>query len=155
MVQQYRDGECDVRRQWDEAVAEAMDWDAEELAYLRDLLNNEPHVRGLGYNQYADMEDIDPPDRDKFQDLADRWEEETLFLSRSDLAFAHPLHQEIIGLGKSAVPLILERMRSRGGHWFEALEQITGEDPISPADYGHIAAMQDSWLQWGETCGYA
>ena len=54
LVPQYRDGECEVRRLWDEAVAEAMDWDAEYLAHLRHLLHNEPHVRGLGYNQYAD-----------------------------------------------------------------------------------------------------
>ena len=31
-----------------------MGWDADELARLRNLLHNEPHVRGLGYNQYAD-----------------------------------------------------------------------------------------------------
>ena len=53
-VPQFRDGECEVRRLWDEAVADAMSWDAQELARLRELLNNEPHVRGLGYNQYAD-----------------------------------------------------------------------------------------------------
>ena len=53
-VPQFRDGECEVRRLWDEAVAQAMGWDAQELARLRDLLNNEPHIRGLGYNQYAD-----------------------------------------------------------------------------------------------------
>ncbi len=53
-VPQYRDGECEVRRLWDEAVAEAMDWDADELARLRHLLHREPHVSGLGYNQYAD-----------------------------------------------------------------------------------------------------
>ena len=39
---------------WDNAVAEVMGWDPEELARLRNLLHNEPHVRGLGYNQYAD-----------------------------------------------------------------------------------------------------
>ena len=53
-VPQFRDGECEVRRLWDEAVAEAMGWDADELARLRHLLHKEPHVRGLGYNQYAD-----------------------------------------------------------------------------------------------------
>ena len=53
-VPQFRDGECEVRRLWDEAVADAMNWDAAELARLRHLLHNEPHVRGLGYNQYAD-----------------------------------------------------------------------------------------------------
>ena len=56
-VPQFRDGECEVRRLWDEAVAEAMDWDADELTRLRLLLHNEPHVRGLGYNQYADEPD--------------------------------------------------------------------------------------------------
>ena len=54
VVPQFRDGECEVRRLWDEAVAEAMGWDPDELARLRNLLHNEPHVRGLGYNQYAD-----------------------------------------------------------------------------------------------------
>ena len=37
-----------------EAVADAMGWDADELARLRNLLHQEPHVRGLGYNQYGD-----------------------------------------------------------------------------------------------------
>ena len=53
-VPQFRDGECEVRRLWDEAVADAMGWDADELARLRNLLHQEPHVRGLGYNQYGD-----------------------------------------------------------------------------------------------------
>ena len=53
-VPQFRDGECEVRRLWDAAVAEALGWDAEELGHLRQLLHQEPHVRGLGYGQYAD-----------------------------------------------------------------------------------------------------
>ena len=53
-VPQFRDGECEVRRLWDEAVAEAMGWDAAELSRLRHLLHQEPHVRGLGYGQYED-----------------------------------------------------------------------------------------------------
>ena len=57
VVPQFRDGECDVRVLWDEAVAEAMGWDADELARLRNLLHREPHVRGLGYNQYANEAD--------------------------------------------------------------------------------------------------
>ena len=60
-VPQFRDGECEVRVLWDNAVCEAMCWDPEELARLRELLNNEPHVRGLGYNQYADEIEEDDP----------------------------------------------------------------------------------------------
>ena len=72
IVPQFRDGECEVRCLWDEAVAVAMGWDVEELGRLRNLLHNEPHVRGLGYNQYADEVDIEPVDRERFTELADR-----------------------------------------------------------------------------------
>ena len=46
-----------------------------------------------------------------------------------------------------AVPLILERMQSQGGHWFHAMHHITNADPVAPADRGKIAAMQESRLQ--------
>ena len=59
-VLQFRDGECEVRRLWDEAVAEAMSWDAAELSRLRHLLHQEPHVRGLGYGQYGDESGEEP-----------------------------------------------------------------------------------------------
>ena len=61
-VPQFRDGEREVRRLWDEAVAEAMGWDAAELALLRELLHPEPHVRGLGYGQYAEEVVAEEPD---------------------------------------------------------------------------------------------
>ena len=63
VVPQFRNGECEVRRLWDEAVANAMGWDPEKLAHQRELLNNEPHVRGLGYNQYADEVVVEPADQ--------------------------------------------------------------------------------------------
>ena len=53
-VPQFRDGECEVRRLWDEAVAEALVWDPAWLSGLRELLHDEPHVRGLGRNQFGE-----------------------------------------------------------------------------------------------------
>ena len=153
-VPQFRDGECEVRRLWDEAVAEAMGWDAAELARLRLLLHQEPHVRGLGYGQYADEVEVEPADRQRFTELADQWEIETVFLSSSEQASKHPAYQEIIGMGKQAVPLILERMQAERGHWFIALRAITGANPVKPADRGKVAVMQASWLEWGEANGY-
>lgn len=155
VVPQYRDGECEVRRLWDEAVAEAMGWDAAELERLRLLLHQEPHVRGLGYGQYADEVEAGPADRQRFTELADRWEKDTVFLSNSDRKAAHPAHREIVDMGESMVPLILERMRSQGGHWFYALRAITGANPIQPADRGNVSAMQEAWLEWGRFNGYA
>ena len=153
-VPQFRDGECEVRRLWDEAVVEAMGWDAAELTLLRLLLHQEPHVRGLGYGQYADEVEVEPADRQRFTELADQWEIETVFLSSSEQASKHPAYQEIIGMGKQAVPLILERMQAERGHWFIALRAITGANPVKPADRGKVAVMQASWLEWGEANGY-
>ena len=54
-------------------------------------------------------------------------------------------------MGEPAVPLILERMKAQGGHWFDALHEITGADPGEPADRGNIPAMQEAWLKWGDS----
>ncbi|WP_420612505.1 hypothetical protein [Candidatus Spongiisocius sp.] len=56
-VPQYRDGECEVRRLWDSAVCSALGWDPEPITQLRLLLHEEPHVKSLGYGQYADAPD--------------------------------------------------------------------------------------------------
>ena len=52
-VPQYREGECEVRRIWDNAVSDALGWDRKWLTGRRQLLHREPHVRGLGYNQFG------------------------------------------------------------------------------------------------------
>ena len=98
--------------------------------------------------------DIEPAIRDRFNKLADQWERETIFLSRSERASKHPAYQEIIGMGERAVPLILERMQAQRGHWFIALRAITGANPVKRSDRGKIAVMQASWLEWGEANGY-
>ena len=154
-VPQFRDGECEVRRLWDEAVAEVMGWDAAELTRLRLLLHQEPHVRGLGYGQFADETEIQPADRERFTELADLWENETVFLSNPDRITEHRAHREIVSMGESAVPLILQRMQAQGGHWFYALRAITGANPVKPDDRGKVAVMQESWLEWGKANGYA
>ena len=46
-------------------------------------------------------------------------------------------------------------MRAQGGHWFYALREITGANPVKPDDRGKVAIMQASWLEWGEANGFA
>ena len=94
-------------------------------------------------------------DRAAFDRLADEWEFETALLSFSDQAADHPAHHAIIGMGEPVVPLILARMQSQGGHWFHALQAITGANPIKPSERGNIPAMQAAWQEWGKLNGYA
>ena len=111
--------------------------------------------RGADLKQYADESVVESANRERFQELADQWEDETVLLSSSDQANEHPAYQAIVSMGEPAVPLILERMQSQGGHWFHALGEITNADPVKPSDRGNVVAMQEAWLQWGENNGYA
>ena len=106
-----------------------------------------------GFGQYADEIDSEPADRERFIELADQWEIETVLLSRTDLMIKHPAHQKIISMGEPVVPLILQRMQAQVGHWFYALREITGANPVKPDDRGKVSIMQASWLQWGKANG--
>jgi hypothetical protein len=66
----------------------------------------------------------------------------------------HPAYQQIIGIGPDAIPLILQELERKPGHWFWALKSITGEDPVLPEHRGQIAKMTESWLSWGYEKGH-
>lgn len=90
----------------------------------------------------------------KFLRLKAQWEAETAMLSSTTEISMHPAYQEIIGMGPSAIPLILSDMKKELGHWFWALKAITGEDPVSPEQRGRIKEMTEAWLRWGREKGY-
>ena len=94
-------------------------------------------------------------ERVNFRKLADRWEDETGMLSNTEEASRHPAYREIIEMGQPAIQMILDRMREQGGHWFIALQEITGENPVERADWGYVRKMEEAWLRWGTEHGYA
>jgi hypothetical protein len=89
-----------------------------------------------------------------FRELADRWREETMHLSSTPEAALNFSYQQIIGMGKEALPLIFREMQTQGGHWFWALAAITRENPVQPEDRGKVRRMTQAWLEWGRENGY-
>ncbi|HEX5726343.1 MAG TPA: hypothetical protein VFX98_12800 [Longimicrobiaceae bacterium] len=99
---------------------------------------------------------LDPPPselRERFARLAAQWREETDHLSSVTPMVLHPAYQRIIGMGPAAVPLILEDLARTSDHWFWALQAITGENPVAPADSGQVPRMAAAWLAWGRERG--
>lgn len=90
----------------------------------------------------------------QFRALADQWRRETGMLSSSTQKTAHPAYQEIIGMGAAAIPLLLQEMQERGGHWFAALRAISGENPVPRECAGRVPKMSEYWLEWGRRQGY-
>jgi hypothetical protein len=85
----------------------------------------------------------------QFAALTRQWKAATAFQSSTSAMIADPAYQAIIQLGQPAVPLLLRELETEPAHWFEALKAITGEDPVSPMDWGKIPAMRAAWLAWG------
>jgi hypothetical protein len=91
---------------------------------------------------------------DQFYALAKKWKEETKHLSSVHEMVLHPAYQQIIGMGKEALPFLLSELRWRPDHWFWALHAITGEDPVPPEEKGNIFAMAQRWVRWGAENGW-
>ena len=57
-------------------------------------------------------------------------------------------------MGESALPLILEDLQKETNHWFEALQKITGENPVPKENEGKMELMKENWLQLAKTKGW-
>jgi len=90
----------------------------------------------------------------RFRALARQWKNETRYASHFNQMFLIPSYQQIIGLGPSAIPLILRELENEPGHWFWALAALTGENPAGQGAVGNVEAMRQAWLQWGRERGY-
>jgi hypothetical protein len=93
-------------------------------------------------------------EEERFSLLADQWRKETRFVSSSTELVLNSAYQQIVGMGRSALPLILRSLSSQGGHWFWALKHISGEDPLSPEDAGNYEKNREAWLAWGREHHY-
>jgi hypothetical protein len=91
---------------------------------------------------------------ERFRRLAAIWLVETAYISSSSELVAHPAFQEIVSMGPAVIPLLLRELHNRTGHWHRALRQITGVDPVPPADRGNIDKIAEAWLAWGKEQGY-
>lgn len=93
----------------------------------------------------------------KFRHLALQWKRERGAQSTVFGMAALPSYMKIIGMGKDALPLILEQLKSEANtpdHWFWALAAISDENPVPPESRGKLPEMAKAWLAWGQKEGY-
>jgi hypothetical protein len=94
-------------------------------------------------------------DERPFRELADEWVRETSGFPRIKDRITHSAYLKIISWGHSVVPYILSELKKeKPDHWFEALYQITQNDPVRPEDRGDVKKMADAWLRWGRRRGW-
>jgi hypothetical protein len=90
--------------------------------------------------------------QEKFNALAAEWLDSQSGRSRID--YLHPAHLQIIGMGQAAIPFLLQEIKARSGHWFQAIRAIVGTSPVLPEAKGDFEAVTRAWLRWGVENGY-
>ena len=122
------------------------------MSLLRDEIRAAPPYGHIGQAVAEDA--VQRVHQTKFDRLAGQWREETAMSSSVVEMAMHPAYQQIIGMGRAAVPYILRELSRQADHWFWALKAITGEDPVPERDRGDLARMTQAWLVWGARYGY-
>ena len=85
---------------------------------------------------------------ERFHRLAGAWHKAVAYHSTTTVRNNHPAYREIISLGPSVVPLLLRDLEDNHTHWFCALREITGADPIPESAAGKVPQMVEAWLHW-------
>ncbi len=95
---------------------------------------------------------LDDALKQQFTNLVREWKNGRRPASALKMA-AHPAYRRIVGMGKAAVPLLLAELRREPDHWFIALHELTGADPVPEASRGRLREMADAWIRWGREHG--
>ena len=89
----------------------------------------------------------------EFRKLARDWRNATMLLSSPREMALHPSYQRIIALGAPVLPLVINELRVKGGHWFWALRFLANENPVPQESRGNVPEMKRLWLQWWDEKG--
>ena len=89
-----------------------------------------------------------------FRQLAESWNAAVAYQSSTTIRNSHPAYREIIALGPIVIPLLLADMETNHSHWFCALREITGANPVSETIAGNVPKMVQAWLAWAKENGY-
>jgi len=90
----------------------------------------------------------------RFEALVQEWKATRGYSSSLTRMSMHYAYQQIIGLGKPAIPLLFGELARQPDHWFWALKVLTGVNPVPPEDRGNVKLMAAHWLRWGAEQGY-
>jgi len=85
-----------------------------------------------------------------FRGLANEWRRDTGHMSLMSQRVNHPAYKRILRMGNAAVPLILEELQRRPGHWFHALITLADDNPVPPDFNGTVEDAAALWIAWGQ-----
>ena len=116
------------------------------------LITLVPEAFGVDTHQSDRLGRSSPEIEAEFVHQASLWKRETRHASSVTKMVSHPSYRRIIGLGRPVLRLLFRELQTRPDHWFVALNEITGVDPVPPS--ATFSEAVESWLAWGQKKGY-
>jgi predicted RNA methylase len=93
--------------------------------------------------------------KETFARLARRCRREAGVLSNPEQIAAYPAYQQIVRMGKPAVPYIVRAMqREDGDFWFAAMRAITGEEPQDFRTADNVNTAVEMWASLAQERGW-
>jgi hypothetical protein len=96
-----------------------------------------------------------PEVAETFHRLVHQWKEERGPTSSAMRMAMHPAYRAIVAMGQPAIPLLLAELERQPDHWFIALHELTGAEPVPAVSRGRIDDMAAAWIQWGRAHGFS
>ena len=121
------------------------------------------HNLGKTYPTKSDLHDAPTASErnDEFARLAEEWRAGRPRGADVARMVEHPAYERIIEMGPPAIPLILRELDREVDHWFHALHELTGANPVPEGSTGdlprHGRSMAElgkkRWVRLGAPCG--
>jgi hypothetical protein len=133
---------------WDGFDAEEEDY-AERSVPLDRIRSDEASSVPPSVEQPASLDEL----RTEFELLAAELSDAARALSSTRRAINHPAYGEILSMGTSAIPLLLDRLRHDGNRplWLRLLGSLTTLQPGAGRETIEEAA--EAWLTWAKRDG--
>lgn len=126
---------------------------------IHEYVNHESLLNGSQYDYNGSISEIDTDDlledysdvfKDRFYLYKKKWLEETSFHSNPRRKINNEFYKRIIAMQDIAIDLIFEDWNETNNHWFHALSEITGVNPVKYENIGYIDKMKNDWINWYE-----
>lgn len=76
------------------------------------------------------------------------WHQQTAVMSSLDDMRATDSYRCLVSYGRRALKWIVDDLQSRPSFLVMAAQEITGDNPVTPAIRGDVRAMSGAWVGW-------
>jgi hypothetical protein len=80
----------------------------------------------------------------------DAWIDETSAMSSVNPRYENQHFINIVNMGENVIPFIIDLLKQRPDSIMNAIEYISGINPIKKEHYGNIKSITKDWIDWYE-----